>query len=60
MITLFAFGQKGIGAICLGSVDTDFSFKNDANQTQGELRQTGIFLREDGTAGTVQQIDLVV
>ena len=30
------------------------------NQIQGELRQTGIFLKEDGSAGTVQQIDLVV
>ncbi len=57
---LFVLGQKGVGAIYLGNVDTQFNYKNDANQTQGALRQTGIFLREDGTAGTMQQIDLVV
>lgn len=58
--SLFALGQKGIGAIYLGNVDTEFSYKDTVNQTQGQLRKTGIFLREDGTAGTVQQIDLVV
>jgi hypothetical protein len=57
---LFALGQKGVGAIYLGNVDTQFSYKDAANQTEGQLRKTGIFLREDGTAGTVQQIDLVV
>lgn len=58
--SLFALGQKGVGAIYLGNVDTQFSYKDAANQTEGQLRKTGIFLREDGTAGTVQQIDLVV
>ncbi|HEX3048491.1 MAG TPA: hypothetical protein VHY08_27325 [Bacillota bacterium] len=57
---LFALGQKGVGAIYLGNIDTQFSFKDAANQTQGQLRRTGVFLKEDGTAGTVQQIDLVV
>ncbi len=57
---LFGLGQKGIGAVFLGNIDTQYSFKNEANQTQGELRRTGIFLREDGTAGTIQQVDLVV
>ncbi|HEX3048490.1 MAG TPA: hypothetical protein VHY08_27320 [Bacillota bacterium] len=57
---LFALGQKGIGAIYLGNVDTQFSYKEAANQTQGQVHRTGVFLKEDGTAGTVQQIDLVV
>jgi hypothetical protein len=57
---LFALGQKGIGAIYLGNVDTQFSFKDVANTTEGQLRKTGVFLRENGTVGTVQQIDLVV
>lgn len=55
---LFAIGQKGIGAIYLGAVDSQFSLKNNANDTLGEIRQTGIFLREDGTAGTIQHIDI--
>lgn len=57
---LCALGEKGVGAIYLGNLDTQFHMKNAANQTQGELRRTGIFLREDGSAGTVQQIDLVL
>ncbi|HEX3048495.1 MAG TPA: hypothetical protein VHY08_27345 [Bacillota bacterium] len=57
---LFALGQKGVGAIYLGNIDTQFSFKDAANQTQGQLRRTGVFLKEDGTAGTMQQIDLVI
>lgn len=57
---LFALGQKGIGAIYLGNIDTQFSIKDAANQSQGEIRKTGIFLKEDGLVGTVQQIDLVV
>ena len=55
---LFAIGQKGIGAIYLGSVDTEFPYNNTNNDTMGLLRQTGIFLREDGTAGTIQHIDI--
>lgn len=57
---LFGLGQKGIGAIYLGSVGTQFSLKNEANQTQGEIRSSGVFLREDGTTGTMQQIDLAI
>lgn len=57
---LMALGQKGIGAIYLGSIGTSFEMKDSRNNLQGELRKTGIFLNENGTAGTVQQIDLVV
>ncbi|HEX7714215.1 MAG TPA: hypothetical protein VF531_09340 [Bacillota bacterium] len=57
---LFALGEKGVGAIYLGNLNTQFSMKNAANQSQGELRRSGVFLREDGSAGTVQQIDLVI
>lgn len=57
---LFALGQKGIGAICLGNVTTDFALKDNQNTQQGQLRTTGLFLRENGTAGTVQQVDLAI
>ncbi len=54
-----SLGAKGVGAIYLGSVDTDFSIKDDRNQLLGEVRSGSVFLNEDGTAGTIQQIDLV-
>lgn len=57
---LLALGQTGVGAIYLGAVNTDFSLKNSVNDTQGQLRSTSLFLREDGSAGSIQQVDLVV
>ena len=58
--TLFALGQKGIGAIYLGNAQSLFDMKNASNQSLGTVRSTGIFLKEDGTAGTVQHIDLTL
>lgn len=57
---LFALGEKGIGALYLGSTATDFSLKDDRNQTLGEIRRTGIYLNENGTAGTLQHVDLTI
>ncbi|WP_234087448.1 VCBS repeat-containing protein [Azonexus sp. R2A61] len=48
----------GVGAISLSRVATPFDIKNDANGLLGQIRTSGIFLHEDGTAGTIQQIDL--
>jgi len=56
---LFALGQKGIGAIFLGSVATPFALKDSANQAHGQLLTSGVFLRESGEAGVIQQIDLL-
>lgn len=55
---LFAIGAKGIGAIYLGSTDSSFSLKDSSNQTIGQVQQTGIFLKEDGSAGTIQHLDI--
>lgn len=56
--SLFALGEKGIGAIYLGYSDTQFSMRDSRNQENGQLRSTGIFIRENGSAGTIQQVDL--
>lgn len=57
---LLALSQAGIGAIYLGNVDSPFSLKDENNQLLGQVRSSGLFLYEDGGAGTLQQIDLVV
>lgn len=57
---LFALGQKGIGAICLSNAATQFSLKGAANTENGVIQKTGIFLKESGSAGTIQHVDLVV
>ncbi len=50
--------EAGVGALYLGSSDTQFSLKNAGNQTDAVIRSTGMFLYEDGSAGTLQQLDL--
>lgn len=49
-----------VGAIAIARVATPFALKDGDNATQGEVRSTGLYLRESGGAGTVQQIDLSV
>lgn len=56
----FSLEDKDIGAIYLGAVRTPFEIKDDNNALQGVVRSSSFFLREDGSSGTVQQLDLVV
>jgi hypothetical protein len=56
---LFTLSQKGVGALYLGNVATPFSVKDEQNALLGQVRSTGIFLQENGTVGTLQQVDLV-
>jgi hypothetical protein len=57
---LVALGARGIGAIYLGHITTPFELKNEQNTLLGVIRDSGLYLREEGGAGTLQQIDLVV
>ena len=61
---LLTLGDQKIGAIFLNAAATPFMHLGGDQGAQGEspavLRQTGIYLTEDGKAGTVQQIDLRV
>jgi len=58
---LYHLKDKGVGAICLQKVATDFSLNSlKTNQTNGQIRSTGVFLYENGTAGTMQQMDLAI
>lgn len=58
---LFALGEKGVGAIYLGNVASDFALKSLAtNESQGQVRSTGVFLKENGSVGTMQQVDLAI
>jgi len=57
---LIALGDKNVGAIYLGHATTPFQLRTADNQSLGEVTDTGVYLTEDGKAGTVQQIDLSV
>ncbi|MGN0342557.1 MAG: hypothetical protein ACI4DO_07170 [Roseburia sp.] len=57
--SLCGIGQAGIGAIYLGSTNTEFSLNSlQDNQVNANIRRTGIFLYENGGAGTIQHVDL--
>ncbi len=57
---LVGIGVAGIGAICLTNVSTNFSIKNEANETLGKVRNSGVALMEDGNVASVQQLDMAV
>lgn len=57
--SLLALGQTGVGAIYLGHIPTPFDIKS-GDMTHGQLNKSGIYIREDGTPGTIQQIDLTI
>jgi hypothetical protein len=37
---------------------TPFDLKNNNNELLGQVVKTGLYLQQNGTAGTIQQIDL--
>jgi hypothetical protein len=55
---LYRLADKGVGAICLQNTATDYTLKGDEGQTKGAIRNTGIFLYENGNVGTVQHVDV--
>ena len=57
---LSSLHDKGIGAIYLGSTQTPFALTDADNEKHGYIRASGVYLREDGGVGSVQQVDLAV
>lgn len=58
---LQTLAEAGIGAISLGRVATPFDLKTaGSNELLGQIRSSGVYLNENGTVGSIQQIDLVV
>lgn len=51
--------KKGIGAIYLGNEIAQFQFNNHQNEILGKLRTSGVYIKENGSIGTIQQIDLI-
>lgn len=58
--TLTTLAEHGVGALSLGYVGTAFELRDSDNSDLGAVRDTGIYLTEAGTAGTLQEIDLTV
>lgn len=59
--TLLSLKEAGVGAIYLGNASTQFALSDSkTNELHAMLESTGIYLAEDGTAGTVQHLDFAV
>jgi len=56
---LLSLGEVGIGALYLGHVNTPLTRYGDTLNVEGRLTQSGLFINEDGTTGTLHQIDVV-
>ncbi len=57
--SLYGLSEKGVGAIFLGNVSTNYSLNNSANTSlNAMIRKTGMYLFEDGRAGSVQHLDI--
>jgi len=55
---LVSLKDAGIGAIALDYASTSFNMTESDNTLQGQLKSTGVFLFENGNAGSIHQIDL--
>ncbi len=58
--TLSSLADHGVGALSLGKTETPFALKDQSNRTLGAVRASGVYLAENGTAGSLQQIDVMV
>lgn len=56
--TLLGLKEADVGAIHLGKADTEYSHFGSTFAMQAMTRASGVFLRESGGVGTVQQVDL--
>lgn len=52
--------SAGVGALGLAHAASPFALRSGSNVSLGAVRTTGAYLREDGQAGVLQQIDLAV
>ena len=54
---LISLKDADVGAIYLGNAKTTFNVTDDTNDLKARVRSTGVYLHEDGSAGSVQQVE---
>lgn len=55
---LYSLGEKGVGAICLNKMPTYYTQYGKDGTAVAATRSTGMFLYENGRAGSMQHLDL--
>ncbi len=57
---LITLGQAGIGAIYLSGIKTDFNYHESIKNQSAQLKESSIFLKEDGKAGLITSVNFTV
>lgn len=55
---LYTLAEKGVGAICLNKMPTYYAQYGKDGEVDAVVRSTGLFLYENGKAGSMQHLDL--
>lgn len=55
---LYSLADKGVGAICLNRMPTYYTQYDKDGEVSAVVRSTGMFLYENGAAGSMQHLDL--
>ncbi|MDO9265665.1 MAG: hypothetical protein Q7U00_01145 [Sulfurimonas sp.] len=57
---LYTLKEKNVGALYLNAVSTTFDLEDSQNNQVAKMRESSLYLSEDGRAGTLQEVDLRV
>jgi len=57
---LYSLKDKNVGALYLGNAQTQFDLRDSTQNLQAFMKESSIYLKEDGGVGTLQEVDLVV
>ncbi len=57
---LYTLAEKGVGAICLSKMPTYYAQYGKSGEVQSVVQSTGMFLYENGNAGSVQHLDMAL
>ena len=57
---LYGLKESDVGAIFLGEVRTEFSLTDKANHERARITSSGMYLKESGGTGIMQNLDYVV
>jgi hypothetical protein len=53
----YSLAEAGIGAMSVEGMSGDFAIRDQYGQEQAMIRETGVYLRESGEVGVLQQVD---
>ncbi|MDY0327953.1 MAG: hypothetical protein RBR07_06870 [Arcobacteraceae bacterium] len=57
---LIALSEAGIGAIYLANITSEFNYKRNIEESKAVLTNNSIYLKENGKAGLVSEVKMVV